>query len=144
MANPSNYPPELLRSAAAFDPAVINRMNRWKVFYQPGGHENNLLDRLIVEAQGGAAARLPEAVHFAAAKGDERAMNAVGADARLRDALIGELIGEFDPAAFEKFKARQRATATPSLESRLLQPNGPVGKATTARQQLLDALNSGR
>ena len=113
-------------------------MRRWQEFYQPGGHENNLLDRLIVEAQGGAPARLPESVHFAAAQGDANAVNALQADAMRRDQMLGELIGGLDPAKFERYRAQQRA----ALESQLLQPTGPVAGALGARRQLLDALNT--
>lgn len=115
-------------------------MRRWQEFYQPGGHENNLLDRLIVEAGGGAPARLPESVHFAAANGDPNAANALQADVMRRDQMLAELIGGLDQAAFERYRAQQRAAAAPALEGQLL--NGPVAGALGARRQLLDALNT--
>jgi hypothetical protein len=144
MPTPSKYPTELLQSAAAFDPSIIDKMRRWQGFYQPGGREVQQLDRLIVEAQGGATARLPEAVHFAAAQGDESAINTLQAETLRRDQLLGELIGELDPAKFERFRAQQRAAAAGALESQLLKPTGPVAGALGARRQLLDALNTRR
>ena len=115
-------------------------MRGWQGYYPPGGRDVQQLDRLIAEAQGGAPARLPEAIHFAAAQGDQNAANSLQADAMRREQLLGELIGGLDPAKFERFRAQQRA----ALESQLLQPTGPIGKATAARQQLLDALNQQR
>ena len=140
MPTPSKYPPELLQSAAQFDPQIIDQMRRWQGYYQPGGHENQQLDRLIVEAQGGAPARLPEQVMFAAAKGDEAAMNAVQSEAMRREQLLGELIGGLDAGQFERFRQGQRSRAQSDLSGELLQPQGPFNKAAAARQQLIDAL----
>lgn len=113
-------------------------MRRWRGYYQPGGHEVQQLDRLIVEAQGGAPARLPEQVMFAAAKGDPNAINAVQAEAMRREQILGELIGGLDPAQFERFRQAQGSRADVSGE--LLQARGPIDKGAAARQQLLDAL----
>ena len=140
MAHPSKYPPELLQSAAQFDPSIVGKMKRWQEFYQPGGREVQQLDRLIVEAQGGAPARLPEQVMFAAAKGDPNAVNAVQAEAMRREQLLGELIGGLDGAQFERFRQGQRSRAQSDLSGQLLQPQGPFDKAGAARQQLIDAL----
>lgn len=140
MPTPSKYPPELLQSAAQFDPSIVGKMKRWQEFYQPGGHEVQQLDRLIVEAQGGAPARLPEAVHFAAANGDPNAVNAVQAEAMRREQLLGELIGGLDAGQFERFRQRQRSSTQSDLSGQLLQPEGAFEKAAAARRQLIDAL----
>lgn len=136
----SKYSPELLQSAAQFDPRIIDQMRRWQAHYEPGGREVQQLDRLIGEAQGGGPARLPEQVMFAAAKGDETALNAVQAEAMRREQLLGELLGGLDGAQFERFRQGQRSRANGDLSGQLLQPEGPFDKAAAARQQLIDAL----
>lgn len=115
-------------------------MRKWQGYYQPGGHEVQQLDRLIVEAQGGAPARLPEAVHFAAANGDPNAANALQADAMRREQLLGELMGGLDPAEFERFRAKQRAAAQAALGEQMLRRPGVVGGVLDARRELLNAL----
>ena len=137
----SRYDAAALQQAAAFNPAILDQMRAWQGHYQPGGRENNLIDRLLVEAGGGPQARLPEQVIFKGAQGDENAVNAITGDVMLRDQMLGELFGGLDQVAFEKFKQGQRQ-GPPA--DQMLNPPGSVRKfinnAGAARQNLLDAL----
>lgn len=143
----SNHSARLLQDAAQFDPSIVGKMKRWQEFYQQGGRENNLLDRLIAEAQGGPEGRLPEQVIFSAAKGDQAAMNMVDADEMLRQTFTNELLGEMDKGKFEKFRHEKRQQ--PAILDGLLNEPKPGGSLRQlgenigkSRKDLLDALST--
>jgi hypothetical protein len=144
----SNHSARLLQDAAQFDPSIVGKMKRWQEFYQPGGRENNLLDRLIAESQGGPESRLPEKVIFSAAQGDEAAITMMQADDQMRSVFTGELLGELDQAKFEKFRHDKRQK--PAVIDGLLNEPKPAGGSLRqfgenigkSRQDLLDALST--